>query len=156
MKKLALLLASHIAVGVAGFMGGIYVMPILTASSAPIAEELADMAAQAVFKGEFRRDLPDSDFLHWGEGKVFITPDAVALQGRLAPGPDYKLYLSPEFVGTKADFLRLKERVVRVGDVNRFNDFIVPLPDSIDPAAYNSVIVWCETFQTFITAAEYQ
>jgi len=36
--------------------------------------------------------------------------------GKLVPGPDYKLYLSPEFIETEADFNRLKATMVRVGD----------------------------------------
>jgi len=79
-----------------------------------------------------------------------------ALQGRLAPGPDYRLYLSPEFVETEADFNRLKEKMVRVGDVRTFENFIVPVPASVDPAAYGTVIVWCESFGQFITAVRYR
>lgn len=156
MKKLILLLATHLAAGVVGFMGGIYALPILTASPAPAESELSGVASQALFTGEFRRDLPGSDALHWGEGKVSISPDAVALQGSLAPGPDYKLYLSPEFVDNKTDFLRVKESMVRVGDVKRFDNFLVKLPAGVDPAAYNTAIVWCESFGAFISATKYQ
>ena len=59
--------------------------------------------------GQFKRDLKDSDALHWGEGQVSIAPGAITLVGKLAPGPDYKLYLSPEFVETEVDFNRLKK-----------------------------------------------
>jgi hypothetical protein len=31
----------------------------------------------------------------------------------------------------------------------------VPLPPAIDPADYAAVIVWCESFAQFITAAKY-
>ena len=113
-------------------------------------------AGKAEFKGEFRRDLKDSDFLHWGEGSVSVSRGAITLMGRIAPGPDYKLYLSPEFVETEADFNRLKAKMARVGDVKTFENFIVPLPESIDPKAYTTVIVWCESFGQFITAARYR
>ena len=63
----------------------------------------------------FRRDLDGSDFLHWGEGDVFVGRKLIALEGRIAPGPDYRLYLSPEFVETEADFARLKGSMVQVG-----------------------------------------
>jgi hypothetical protein len=56
----------------------------------------------------------------------------IVLAGKLAPGPDYKLYLSPEFVETEADFMRLKARMVRVGNVLTFENFIVPVPETID------------------------
>jgi hypothetical protein len=155
MKKL-LLLASHLAVGFAGFALGVYLLPILIAPKAPTATEVTAAAAKAEFQGEFRRDLKDSDLLHWGEGKVTVGKTAIALMGKVAPGPDYKLYLSPEFVETEADFLRLKPRMARVGDVKTFENFIVPVPESIDPAQFSAVIVWCETFGQFITAAKYR
>jgi hypothetical protein len=155
MKKL-LLLASHLLVGFAGFALGVYLLPILTAPQAPSASEVTAAAGKAEFKGQFRRDLKDSDLLHWGEGTVTVGRTAIALMGRVAPGPDYNLYLSPEFVETEADFLRLKPKMVRVGDVKTFENFIVPVPDSVDPAQFSAVIVWCESFGQFITAAKYR
>ena len=109
-----------------------------------------------MFTGQFRRDLRDSDLLHWGEGEVSVGRRRIALAGRLAPGPDYKLYLSPEFVETEADFARLKPQMVRVGDVKTFENFVVAVPDRIDVSRYNTVIVWCEAFGQFISAARYR
>jgi hypothetical protein len=114
--------------------------------------------------------LKDSDAFHWGEGTVSVSRTAVSLKGNLAPGPDYKLYLSPEFVETEADFMRLEPSMVRLGDVKTFENFVVTLPEdvktfenfvvtlpeSVDPSAYNTVIVWCESFAQFITAAQYR
>jgi hypothetical protein len=155
MKKL-LLLGSHLLAIAIGFALGVYFLPILIAPAAPTSAEVSAQASQASFKGQFRRDLKDSDALHWGEGNVSVTRSSVGLLGELAPGPDYKLYLSPEFVETEADFHRLKAKMVRVGDVKTFKNFLVPVPESIDPTKYNTVIVWCETFRQFITAAKYQ
>ena len=155
MKKL-LLLTSHLLAVALGFALGMYFLPILTAPAAPSAAEVNAQAAQASFTGQFRRDLEDSDALHWGEGTVSVTPTSIALLGELAPGPDYRLYLSPEFVETEADFNRLKARMVRVGDVKTFKNFLVPVPASIDPGHYNTVIIWCESFGQFITAAQYR
>jgi hypothetical protein len=158
MKKLVLL-ASHavvMAVGVAfGVALGMYMLPILVAPASPSSAELTAQAALARYSGEFKRNLKDSDWLHWGEGKLRVGPSSIALEGALAPGPDYKLYLSPEFVETEADFHKLKPRMLRVGDVNTFKHFIVPMPASVDPAQFNTVVVWCEAFGQFITAAKY-
>ena len=155
MKKL-ILAATHLVVLAIGFALGVYTLPILIAPPAPSAAEVAAQAESAAYKGEFRRDLKDSDALHWGEGIVSVSRTSIALAGELAPGPDYKLYLSPEFVETEADFERLKPRMVRVGDVKTFKNFLVPVPATIDPAGYNTVIVWCESFSQFITAAKYK
>jgi hypothetical protein len=155
-RKALLLVASHFAVAAAGFAGGIYALPILIAPAAPTAEEIKAATAQTQFTGQFKRDLKDSDSLHWGEGIVSLSPTAISLTGKLAPGPDYKLYLSPEFVETESDFNRLKGNMVRVGDVKTFENFVVTLPANIDLTRYTAVIVWCESFGQFITAAKYR
>lgn len=154
--RILLLLASHAIVGAIGFAAGIYFLPILTAPEAPSAAELQASAALSRYTGEFRRDLQDSDALHWGEGSVFVGKDSIALEGEIAPGPDYKLYLSPEFIETEAEFSRLKSSMVRVGDVKTFKNFVVPVPEAVDPSEYSAVIIWCESFGQFITAARYR
>jgi hypothetical protein len=154
--KRLLLAATHVIALAAGFALGVYFLPILTAPAAPSVIEVSAAAGKAEFKGEFRRNLKDSDFLHWGEGTVSVSSSAVTLMGKVAPGPDYKLYLAPEFVETEADFRRLKPKMARVGDVKTFENFIVPVPAGVDPKAYNTVIVWCESFGQFITAARYR
>ncbi len=156
MKRPALLLLSHLLTLVLGFGLGVYLLPIITAPDGPAAEVLQQAERTAMFQGDFRRDLADSDALHWGEGRVLVGPDQVVLQGRLAPGPDYKLYLSPTFVETEADFKRLKSTMLRVGDIKTFENFAVALPPGTDLSAYTTVIVWCETFNEFITAARYR
>jgi hypothetical protein len=150
------LLVSHLVALAIGFAGGIYALPILIAPQAPSMAEVQAQAGSATYKGQFRRDLKDSDALHWGEGMVSVGARSIALAGELAPGPDYKLYLSPQFVETEADFKRLKAGMVRVGDVKTFRNFLVAVPDGVDVAQFNTVVVWCETFGQFITAATYR
>lgn len=156
LRTALLLLASHAAVAALGFSGGIYVLPLLTAPPAPSLADVQAVAARAPFTAQFKRDLKGSDMLHWGEGQVALAADVITLAGRLAPGPDYKLYLSPAFVETEADFLRLKSRMVRVGDIKTFQNFMLPVPPGIDPGQCSAVIIWCETFGQFITAARYR
>ena len=155
MKRL-LIIASHLLTLGLGFGLGIYALPLLTAPQAPSPADLSALMGPSLWTGQFRRDLKDSDALHWGEGLVSVGPRSVSLLGKLAPGPDYKLYLAPEFVETEADFKRLKPRMQRVGDVKTFDNFIVLLPEGVDTARYHTVIVWCETFSQFITAAKYK
>jgi hypothetical protein len=155
-KKVLLLTLSYAVAVAMGFAAGIYTLPILTAPKGPAPGELKSLAGAAEYTGEFRRDLKGSDLLHWGEGAVSVSRTAVSLQGKLAPGPDYKAYLSPEFVDTKEDFLKVKERSVRLGDVKTFDNFVVSVPASVDASRYNTVVVWCESFSQFITAAKYR
>jgi len=154
--SVVLLIATHCIVAAIGFAGGIYALPILTAPPAPSNDEIKEMSLHAKYTAEFQRNLKDSDALHWGEGRVSVGKESIALMGKLAPGPDYKLYLSPKFVETEHDFNRFKAEMVRVGDVKTFKNFVVAVPPHIDPNKFNSVIIWCEAFGQFITAARYQ
>lgn len=154
--KVIALLFSHGLVGFAGFALGIYLLPILIAPPAPSETEVLQASSNSIYTTEFRKDLQDSDGLHWGEGTVSLNKSSITLMGSLAPGPDYKLYLSPQFVETEADFNRLKSGMLQVGEVKTFENFVVSLSDDVDLEKYNSVIVWCETFGEFITAGRYR
>lgn len=154
--KLVSLTLSHTAVAAIAFAAGTYALPIMVAPEAPAAAQLESLAANATYAGRFSRDLAGSDFLHWGEGDVAVGPASVSLRGELAPGPDYKLYLAPEFVATAEEFLAVKPDSVRLGDVRSFDSFVVALPPAVDLDDYNTVVVWCETFGMFISAAQYR
>jgi len=155
-RNVILFLASHCFIGVVGFAAGIYTLPILIAPESPSISEISAVAESAAYTGTFRRDLKDSDTLHWGEGKVSVGEHSISHMGKLAPGPDYKLYLSPEFVETENDFNRIKPRMVLIGDVKTFHNFLVQIPPGVNTSQYTSVIVWCETFGQFITSAKYK
>ncbi len=147
---------SHGLFFVLGFGLGIYVLPILTAADPPSTSEMQVLESAEKLTATFRRDLKGSDFFHWGEGEVTVTPTHIAHRGRLAPGPDYKVYLASEFVEDKEAFLAIKDKAVRIGDVKGFSGFLVPVPGSVDVKQYTTVVVWCETFKAFISAAKYR
>lgn len=155
MRKL-ILIASHLSFATLGFALGIYMLPILTAPEAPSEEIMKTAVEQATYKGEFKKGLAGSDFLHWGEGTLSVGNKFISLDGEVAPGPDYKLYLSPEFVDTEASFNALKPKMVQVADVKTFKNFVVSVPDSINPDEYNTAIVWCESFGEFISSGKYK
>jgi len=155
MKRI-LLLVTHLGALALGFALGIYMLPILTEPQGPSVAEVEKHASTATYSAEFSRDLAGSDLLHWGEGTVYVSDKTVSLMGAVSPGPDYKLYLAPEFVETEEQFLQIKRKSVQVGDVKTFDNFVLPVPDSIDPAQYTTVVVWCETFGEFISAAKYR
>ncbi len=76
--------------------------------------------------------------------------------GTLAPGPDYQLYLTRDLALTEQEFLLIKDQSAKIGSVMTFDNFILNLPDNINPANFKAIIIWCETFGEFITAASYQ
>ena len=139
-----------------GFALGIYFLPILTAPEGPDKAMLAETAKTAIFSVRLTRDLKGSDFLHWGEGKISVTPKKIVHDGKLAPGPDYKLYLVKEFVEDEAQFLNVKDSAQLIGDVKTFDGFILDVPAGVDVQQYTTAVVWCESFSEFITAGKYQ
>lgn len=156
MIRLILLLCSHGAVLAVGFALGVYFLPILTEPQGPDEAVLAAAAEGAQYQASLTRDLAGSDFLHWGEGMVSISSKQIVHKGELSPGPDYKLYLVKEFVEDEPGFLSVKDTAVQLGDVKTFDGFIVDVPADVNIDDYTTVLVWCEAFGEFITAAKYR
>lgn len=149
-------IGTHLAMLALGFALGVYFLPILTAPPAPDQAILEKSAEAALYKTEFKRELKGSDFLHWGEGKVSVTADKIVHMGKLAPGPDYKLYLTKTFVEDEAEFDKAKSEALRLGDIKTFDGFITNIPAGTDLEAYTTIVIWCEAFGEFITAAKYR
>ena len=156
MFKKLLLLFTHAGALAVGFALGIYLLPILTAPPSPDADMLEEKAQAALFSAEFTRELRGSDFLHWGEGKVSVTAESIVHEGKMAPGPDYKLYLTKDFVEHEDEFNPIKSEAALIGDIKSFGGFLVDVPQGVNVSDYTTVVVWCESFGEFITSAKYQ
>lgn len=156
MKKFLLLAVTHAVALAFGFGLGVYILPILVAERSPDAALLAEAAQAATYAATFRKDLPGSDALHWGEGTISVTPRKIVHQGSLAPGPDYKIYLAPHYVEDKAGFEAIKAQSVQLGSIKSYDGFIAEIPADVDIERYNTVVIWCEAFGAFITAGKYK
>lgn len=154
--KALMLAATHLLALAAGFALGVYLLPILTAPPSPDRAMLAERAQGASFRGELTRDLRGSDFLHWGEGTISLSPTAIVHEGKLAPGPDYKLYLVREFVEHEDEFLPIKGQAQLIGDVKTFDGFLLEVPAGVDIEGFNTALIWCEAFGEFITSVKYR
>lgn len=154
MGRLIRFLITHGIALAIGFGLGVYFLPILTAPPSPDSAKLEEMAASALYTAELTRELRGSDFVHWGEGTVSVSATEVTHQGKLAPGPDYKLYLTQGLVDHEDTFDRAK--AIQIGDIKSFSGFIVDVPDGVNIDDYDSILVWCEAFGEFITAASYK
>ena len=156
MLKILLNIFTHSLTMAIGFVLGIYLLPILIAPEPPSLRIMTNEAGEFKYYGTFVRELEDSDLLHWGDGEVSISDSHVVFKGRLAPGPDYRLYFSPRYLETEVDFVGTRPAMAYAGDVKTFENFIVKIPGDLDIEKYNTVIVWCESFGQFITAAKYR
>ena len=156
LKKTLLLLTTHGLTACLAFAVGIYSLPILMAPPEPSSGALALTIKNTRYVATIGENLKDSDWLHWGKGTFSLGDDYIVFQGKLAPGPAYRMYLSSRFIETEQDFLQHKSTMVEVGKVNSFGNYILPVRADIDIENYNSVIIWCESFKQFITAAQFK
>lgn len=150
--------AKFIAGLVIGFGLGVYFLPILTAEKGLSETELAELTSSAQAQtqlrtGEFARDLEGSDAFHWGEGTIYVRDDRIWLDRAIAPGPDYRLYLTKGQFTTRDSFLAGKSQALQIAPIKAYKNFSIEVPDGLDITEYDAVIIWCEAFSAFITSA---
>ena len=154
--KFILLFFSHGAFLAIGFALGIYLLPILTAPKSADIEQIEKLRSKLIYQTEFKKGQSGNDFLHWGEGKVMITNTEIVFKGKIAPGPDYKIYLTKKYVEHEDEFLPIKSEALFVSDLKNFENFIIPINSNVNFNNYNTILIWCEAFKEFITSAKYQ
>lgn len=156
MMKLLRRLITHGMALVLGVALGIYLLPILIAPPAPTVEELRSSENQVIYRARFIKELESSDLFHWGEGEVSISRQNINFIGSLAPGPDYQLYLTENLVETESAFLEIKNESLKLGPVKTFENFTLPITGAVELEKYTAIVIWCESFGAFITAARYR
>ena len=141
---------------VIGFGLGVYFLPILTAEKGLDTAAIEALSQSALRQGTFVRDLPGSDGLHWGDGVIMANADRIWLDGKISPGPDYRLYLIPKYVETGTEFLQIKADSSQIGPIRAFENFALDIPAHAEARNFPAVLIWCEAFGQFITAARLQ
>ena len=104
-------------------------------------------------QGTFVRDLEGSDAFHWGDGTIYVSDERIWLDGSIAPGPDHRLYLTKGQFTTRDGFLAVKSDALQIAPIKAYKNFSVMVPDGVDIADYDAVIIWCEAFSAFVTSA---
>ena len=154
MNKLVMT-ATHLGAVLVGFALGIYFLPILIAPDTPDIEAVeAAQTSSPRFEARFDRDRKDSDAFHWAEGIVKVFDDTIVFDGEMAPGPDYRLYLTPAYVETEDAFWQIKDQSTQVGSIKTFDGFVLENISALESNEFNSVVVWCERFSQFISSAK--
>ena len=152
------LLAGLLVAVPVGFALGVYFLPIIVASEGATEIQISTAKENTLASASFVKDLKGSDSMHWGEGELLISKEDgqvyATLDGEVAPGPDYKIYLTSKFVDDKDSFLAIKEDSQKVSEVNGFKNFRTMLPASTKVNDYTAVVIWCERFEKFITAGK--
>ena len=155
-KKIILLFTSHFFFLIIGFGLGVYLLPILTAPESVEVSQINEYEKKSLYQTKFVRNLRGSDPFHWGDANVTISNKKITVKGTIAPGPDYKLYLTSKFIDHEDEFLPIKDSAIYIAEVKSFENFVINVPSGVDVSKYNTVVIWCESFSEFITAAKYK
>lgn len=156
MRLIVILLASHLALFGLGVGIGIYILPILTATENASLNEVEEVKKVATYGGSFTKEQKGSDALHWAEGELYVSDHEIAFKGEVAPGPDYKIYLTKTQATDEESFLAIKKDARLIGELKNFGNFTMTIPDSININEFTTVQIWCERFSKFIGSANYQ
>ena len=141
---------------VIGFGLGVYLLPILTAEKGLDTLAIKALSHSALRQGTFVHDLTGSDGLHWGDGVIMANSDQIWLDSEISPGPDYRLYLTPKYVETGAEFLQIKADSTQIGLIKAVENFALDVPADVEASNFPAALIWCEAFREFMTAARLQ
>ncbi len=139
-----------------GLVAGLFLFPYLFPP--PVAKEKVtaeEKSSGLVARGMFIH-VNRSDPIHYGQGKVTVYKRLVHLEAdfEVGPGPDYRVYLAPrQTVRKEADVTGTG--FVDLGKLRSFEGsqkYVIP-PD-LDPAKYQSVVIWCRQFGVLISPAD--
>ena len=109
---------------------------------------------EAVASATFIHANP-SDPIHYGRGTATLYPDLVRLESdfEVGPGPKFHVYLVP-LADVTPDTEVEKTMFVDLGRLKAFaGSQNYALPQGIDLADFQSVVVWCEQFNVLISPA---
>jgi hypothetical protein len=143
-----------LGVGV-GFALAIFLYPFIFLADVVATEPPDAAAGKALSRGSFIHANP-RDAVHHGKGSVAVFHRLVRLEGdfEVGPGPKYHVYLVPDAEVTPATKVP-ETRFVDLGRLRAFKGSQnYPVPAGVDPAAYGSVVIWCEYFGVLISPAK--
>ncbi|KAB1770760.1 DM13 domain-containing protein, partial [Klebsiella pneumoniae] len=110
----------------------------------------------ARYTGAFFKNQKGSNAVHWVDGKLYVSDQEIAFEGSIAPGPDYKIYLTKTQADDRNSFLKIKEESLYIGDLKNYGNFKKNLPNGVNIDEYTTVQIWCEKFEQFIGSAQYR
>jgi len=140
---------------VLGGAAGFFAYPYM---AAPVAADtpLAGRQGGAPRAGGHFTQADPADRIHYGSGAVAVFDDRVELAEDFAvgPGPKYHLYLVPQR-GIDQDTRVEETMFIDLGPLKSFTGAqVYAIPAGVAVGDYGSVVVWCEQFNTLISAAE--
>ena len=74
---------------------------------------------------------------------IMANADKIWLDGEISPGPDYRLYLTPKYVETGAEFLQIKADSTQIGPIKAVENFALDIPADVEASNFPAVLNWC-------------
>ena len=137
-----------------GFALGIFLYPYIFLADIVGKDQVDAVRKQVVARGTFTHANP-SDPIHYGKGEVTVHRDLVHLEAsfEVGPGPKYHVYLVPQ-QNVTPDTDVAKTMFVDLGRLRAFKGSQnYEVPEGVDLARYQSVVIWCEQFGVLISPA---
>ena len=69
-------------------------------------------------------------------GLIMVNADRIWLDGMVAPGSDYRLYLTPKYVETGPGFQTIKAQSLQIGPTKAVENFSPDLTDGVNVTNY--------------------
>jgi hypothetical protein len=156
MRKLllAFFVGSVLGTGV-GVALGFFFFPFVFPPPAAMEALSENERQKVVATGEFIHANP-ADPIHYGRGRVTVTPRTVFLEGdfEVGPGPAFHVYLVPKKeIRRSADVTG--SMFVDLGPLRAFKGSQrYAVPSGVDVTQFDSVVVWCREFSVLISPAD--
>jgi len=158
MRKLllAFLVGGFLGAGV-GVALGVFFFPFVFPPPVAMDTLSENERKNVVATGEFLHAQP-ADPIHYGRGRVTVTPRTVFLEDdfEVGPGPAFHVYLVPKKeVRRSADVMG--SMFVDLGPLRAFKGSQrYAIPNGVDVAQFDSVVIWCREFSVLISPADLQ
>src|SRR5512145_911558 len=154
-KAILIFIVGALLGAVAGLAAGIFIYPFVFLADIVASDKVENIAARKVVaKGTFIHANP-SDPIHHGRGGLTVYDGLVHLESdfEVGPGPKFHVYLVPEKNVIPSTNVA-KTMYVDLGRLKAFKGSQnYPIPDGVDLARYESVVIWCEQFGVLISPA---
>ena len=139
----------------AGFAVGVFVYPYIFLADIVAAETAPDANTNRPLASGMFIHADPSDPVHYGKGSVTVYADTVHLGAdfEVGPGPKYHVYLVPRAKGASSAEVK-GAKFIDLGRLRAFKgsqNFAIPA--AVNPAEFNSVVIWCEAFGVLISPA---
>ena len=113
-----------------GFGLGVYFLNTLTAEKGLDSESITALSESGLLRGTFLWNLPGVDGLHLGDGLIMDNANRIWLDGKVAPGPGYRLYPVLKCVETGTGFQPIVAQSPQTGPIKAFEN-IYPIYQTV-------------------------